>query len=118
MSELEKFFRPHTEKPETEDGVFSQTEVGLANRNHGFLLETLKLDVTPTGAHYLLNHFDVPLLDADSHVLAFSGAFETPFELSVNEIRISRRLPCRSPWNAPAMPGGRVSTLFFNAMDV
>ena len=87
MSELEKFFRPHAKKPETKEGVFSQTEVGLANRNHGLLLETLKLDVTPTGAHYLLNHFDVPLLDTDSHVLAFTGAFETPFELSLKQIR-------------------------------
>ncbi|MEM6464454.1 MAG: molybdopterin-dependent oxidoreductase [Pseudomonadota bacterium] len=87
MPDLEKTFRPHDGKPDTVDGVFSETEVGLANRNHGLLLETLKLDITPTGTHYLLNHFDVPLLDAQSHSLTFSGAFDAPYELTIAQIR-------------------------------
>ncbi|MBW3096444.1 molybdopterin-dependent oxidoreductase [Pseudohoeflea coraliihabitans] len=71
---------------ETEDGLYSEDEVRLANRNSGVLLESLSKDITPTGLHYLLNHFDVPMLDADTHVLRFSGAFSAPFELSMADI--------------------------------
>ncbi|WP_339761580.1 sulfite oxidase [uncultured Hoeflea sp.] len=71
----------------TQDGLYSQSEVGLANRNSGILLETLALDVTPTGLHYLLTHFDVPLIDESRHKLKFAGAFDTPFELCLDEIR-------------------------------
>ena len=46
--------RPHIEGP------YQLEEVRLANRNYGILLEALRHDVTPTGLHYLLNHFDVP----------------------------------------------------------
>ncbi|MFK8036129.1 MAG: sulfite oxidase [Hyphomicrobiales bacterium] len=79
-------FVPYSDKLETKDGVYSQAEVGLANRNSGNLLETLGLDITPTGLHYLLNHFDVPLLDGSKHTLKFSGAFEAPLELTMQEI--------------------------------
>ncbi|MEL7117345.1 MAG: sulfite oxidase, partial [Pseudomonadota bacterium] len=61
-----------------EDGRFSRDEVRLANRNHGAMLELLRCDETPVGAHYLLNHFDVPVLDAASHELRFHGAFDAP----------------------------------------
>ena len=57
------FLEPFT-KPDTVDGIYSEAERGLANRNHGLILETLKLDTTPIGAHYLLSHFDVPLLES------------------------------------------------------
>ncbi len=71
----------------TQDGFYSQSEVGLANRNSGNLLETMALDITPIGLHYLLIHFDVPLIDPAAHKLAFSGAFDAPFELGLDEIR-------------------------------
>ena len=80
-------FKVYTDKPTTVDGIYSQAEVSLANRNSGILLETLALDITPTGGHYLLNHFDVPLLDSVKHRLEFSGSFETPFDLSIEEIK-------------------------------
>ena len=80
-------FAPGASRPEVTEGVFSPEEVALANRNSGILLEMLACDVTPTGAHYLLNHFDVPLLDADAHVLSFEGAFDAPYSLGMDEIR-------------------------------
>jgi DMSO/TMAO reductase YedYZ molybdopterin-dependent catalytic subunit len=80
-------FLPGAPRPEVTEGVFSREEVALANRNSGALLETLGLDVTPTGTHYLLNHFDVPLLSAAEHVLRFEGAFDAPFTLTMDEIR-------------------------------
>ncbi len=80
-------FTGYSGRIDTKDGVYSQSEVGLANRNSGNLLETLALDITPIGLHYLLIHFDVPLLDAGTHRLGFSGAFDAPFELGLDEIR-------------------------------
>lgn len=68
------------------DDRFSQDEVRLANRNHGILLETLARDVTPTGAHYLLTHFDVPMLTPEAHRLRFRGAFGNPFDLTLRDI--------------------------------
>ena len=42
---------------------FSQVELALALRNHGFPLEMLRYDITPLGLHYLLIHFDIPHVD-------------------------------------------------------
>ena len=85
-------FRGTHEKRATTPGVFSQSEVGLANRNSGAFLEMLALDITPVGAHYLLTHFDVPLLDEGAHRLVFDGAFEAPFEMSLEEIRAAPKV--------------------------
>ncbi|MCH8466312.1 MAG: sulfite oxidase [Roseinatronobacter sp.] len=70
----------------TADPEFTRAEVALANRNSGALLELLDCDITPTGTHYLLNHFDVPVLRAQDHVLEFDGAFDAPFTLSLADI--------------------------------
>ena len=80
-------FEGYSGRVATQDGVYSQSEVGLANRNSGNLLETLALDITPIGLHYLLIHFDVPLIDPVAHKLTFEGAFDAPFELGLDEIR-------------------------------
>jgi len=80
-------FVPHNTKTATVEDVFSPAEVQLANRNHGLLLETLECDVTPTGAHYLLNHFDVPILKEDDFQLNFCGAFDAPDQLTMADIR-------------------------------
>ncbi len=74
-------------KPDTKDGIYDDAERGLANRNSGTLLETLALDITPLGTHYLLTHFDTPIIDANQHQLHFEGAFKNPFNLKMNDIR-------------------------------
>ncbi len=84
---LEETFLSPRKRPVSYTDEFSRDEVRLANRNHGTLLETLRLDVTPTGAHYLLNHFDVPVLDETHHLLRLSGAFTRPRAISVADIR-------------------------------
>ena len=38
-------------------------ELQLAARNHGMPLEALRHDVTPVGLHYLLIHYDIPVVD-------------------------------------------------------
>ena len=74
-------------KSATKYNLYDDFERGLANRNSGTLLETISLDITPLGAHYLLTHFDIPILDASKHLIKFNGAFENPFELNLKEIR-------------------------------
>ena len=70
------------------DGDFMREEVVLANRNHGVLLEALRHDVTPTGLHYLLNHFDVPYVaDAASWRLDIGGNVTKPLSLSVPQLK-------------------------------
>lgn len=86
MERLNDIFTGNIPRRETETGLYSEIEVGLANRNHGLLLETMAADTTPVGAHYLLNHFDIPILGAERHRLSFTGAFANPFELSLGDI--------------------------------
>jgi len=87
MSQSHNPFKPYSKKPKTCDGIFSDPEVRLANRNSGLLLETLALDITPIGLHYLLTHFDVPLLNADEHCLEFTGEFEAPYTMTMAQIK-------------------------------
>jgi DMSO/TMAO reductase YedYZ molybdopterin-dependent catalytic subunit len=79
--------RPHT------DGPFHHNEVGLANRNSGILLETLRHDVTPAGLHYLLNHFDVPYVPDDVWQVQVAGRVKHPRVLALDDIK---RLPART----------------------
>lgn len=87
MSYLSEIFKNFNARPDTRDGIFSEDEVRLANRNSGILLETLKHDITPTGLHYLLIHFDVPDIDASSYQLKFGNGFNAPYSLNIDDIR-------------------------------
>jgi DMSO/TMAO reductase YedYZ molybdopterin-dependent catalytic subunit len=62
-------------------------ELRLATRNHGMPLEALRWDLTPVGLHYLLIHYDVPLVDRGSFRLRVGGAVERPLELTLDELR-------------------------------
>ncbi len=68
-------------------------ELQLATRNRGMPLEGLRYDVTPIGMHYLLVHFDIPDVDADSWRLRIGGLVERPLELSLADLR---RRPART----------------------
>jgi DMSO/TMAO reductase YedYZ molybdopterin-dependent catalytic subunit len=69
------------------DGPFDQAEVRLANRNSGILLEALRHDVTPTGLHYLLNHFDVPYVRDDCWRVHVTGRVKVPLRLDLDAIK-------------------------------
>jgi DMSO/TMAO reductase YedYZ molybdopterin-dependent catalytic subunit len=58
-------------------------ELGLAARNHAMPLEAMRYDVTPAGLHYVLNHFDIPYVDADSWRLEIRGCVEAPISLDL-----------------------------------
>jgi DMSO/TMAO reductase YedYZ molybdopterin-dependent catalytic subunit len=75
-----------TGAPPTE-GPLTAEELQLATRNRGMPLEGLRYDVTPTGMHYLLIHFDIPYIDATTWRLAITGNVGRTLWLTLDEIR-------------------------------
>jgi len=49
-------------------------------------LEALRADLTPAGMHYVLIHYDVPFIDAASHVVMFDG-FDRSLQLGIDDLR-------------------------------
>ncbi|CAN5305044.1 sulfite oxidase [soil metagenome] len=82
---------PSVSYPPT-DGPLTPEELQLAARNRGIPLEALRYDITPSGLHYLLIHFDIPVLDSAAWRLGVGGAVARPFELSLDEIRALPRV--------------------------
>jgi DMSO/TMAO reductase YedYZ molybdopterin-dependent catalytic subunit len=69
------------------DEGISLDELGLAARNHGLPLEALRYDVTPPGLHYLLIHYDIPVLEPATWRLRVGGLVETAAELDLIALR-------------------------------
>jgi sulfane dehydrogenase subunit SoxC len=67
-------------------------ELRLAARNHALPLEALRYDVTPAGLHYLLIHFDIPIVDPATFRLEVGGAVERPLSLSLDDLRARERV--------------------------
>jgi DMSO/TMAO reductase YedYZ molybdopterin-dependent catalytic subunit len=67
--------------------AITREELQLATRNHGMPLEALQYPVTPVGLHYLLIHYDIPVLDAASWRLAVDGCVASPLELTIDDLR-------------------------------
>jgi DMSO/TMAO reductase YedYZ molybdopterin-dependent catalytic subunit len=63
----------------------SLEELQLAARNHGMPLEALRFPITPVGLHYLLIHYDVPVVDAADWRLTVAGAQE--LSLGLDDLR-------------------------------
>jgi DMSO/TMAO reductase YedYZ molybdopterin-dependent catalytic subunit len=76
---------------EPTDGPLTAEELQLAARNRGLPLEALCYDVTPSGAHYLLVHFDIPEIDESAWRLVIAGNVERELSLSVSELRARPR---------------------------
>ena len=72
---------------EPSHGPLTAEELQLAVRNHSMPLEALRHDVTPPGQHYLLDHFDIPAIDADSWHLRIGGAVQRSLELNLRALR-------------------------------
>ena len=69
------------------DSGISLEELRLAARNHAMPLEALRWPITPAGLHYLLIHYDVPLVDPASFRLDVGGAVEHELSLTLDELR-------------------------------
>jgi sulfane dehydrogenase subunit SoxC len=65
----------------------SLEELQLAARNHGMPLEALRWDLTPVGLHYLLTHYDIPVVDGNTWRLEVGGLVERPLSLSLEDLR-------------------------------
>lgn len=62
-------------------------ELQLATRNHGMPLEALRYDLTPVGLHYLLIHYDIPVIDPVTWRLDVGGLVSSDLELSLDDLR-------------------------------
>ena len=62
-------------------------ELQLSGRNHSIPLEALRHDITPIGLHYLLTHFDIPKVDAETWQLEVSGLVEKPVTLTLANVK-------------------------------
>ena len=81
---------------EPTDGPLLPEELQLAFRNRGMPLEAMRHDLTPTGLHYLVAHWDIPLADPATWRLTVGGRVRRPLELTLERAS-------RSP--APHAPG-------------
>ena len=81
---------PHPGEPS--HGPLTTEELQLAVRNHSMPLEALRNDITPPGLHYLLNHFDIPFVDAELWHLRIGGAVQRSLELNLKAIRRAPRI--------------------------
>lgn len=68
------------------DGI-SLVELQLAARNHGMPLEGLRYPVTPVGLHYLLIHYDIPIVDSATWRLRIGGSVRRQMSLSLADLR-------------------------------
>jgi len=73
------------------NGPLTFEELQLAGRNRGMPLEALRYDLTPTGLHYLLVHWDIPAIDPDRWRLRIGGLVGNPLALEMAEIRARPR---------------------------
>ena len=62
-------------------------ELQLAARNHGMPLEALRWPVTPVGLHYLLIHYDIPVVEPAAWRLAVGGSVGRELSLSLEDLR-------------------------------
>ena len=76
----------------TSDPGITLDELRLAARNHAMPLEALRWPITPVGLHYLLVHYDVPLVDPAAWRLEVAGAIERPLTLTLDDIRARPRV--------------------------
>jgi DMSO/TMAO reductase YedYZ molybdopterin-dependent catalytic subunit len=75
-----------TELAEPGQGITFE-ELQLATRNRGMPLEGLRYELTPTGMHYILVHFDIPAIDPATWQLQVGGNVRTPVSLTLEDIR-------------------------------
>jgi len=81
--------------PEPTYGPLTFEELQLAGRNRGMPLEALRYDLTPTGLHYLLVHFDIPHLSPETWRLAIGGLVSNAASFTLSDIRARPRKTIR-----------------------
>jgi sulfane dehydrogenase subunit SoxC len=106
---IDEDISPPARLAEAGEGI-SIDELRLAARNHGMPLEMLDLDLTPPGLHYVLVHYDIPLLDQSTWRLDIAGHVEHPITLDLPTLlaqpTVTRRvtMECAGNGRARLMP--------------
>ena len=109
MSAIDETVSPPSRIADAAEGI-SIDELRLAARNHGMPLELLDRDITPLGLHYLLIHYDIPLLDPATWTLTIGGHVERPLTIDLATLRSRPRvtrtvtLECAGNGRARLMP--------------
>lgn len=85
MTDIDQAYSPRARIAEPGEAI-SHDELRMAARNHGMPLEVLSEDVTPLGLHYVLVHYDIPLLDRGTWRLEVDGHVERPLVLDMVDI--------------------------------
>ena len=62
-------------------------EVAGKSRCHGMQLEGMAYPITPIGMHYLLIHYDIPMLDDSTYRLQVDGLVKNTLALDMDNIR-------------------------------
>jgi DMSO/TMAO reductase YedYZ molybdopterin-dependent catalytic subunit len=102
--------------------AISVEELQLAARNHGLPLEALAHPITPLGLHYLLIHFDIPLVDASTWKLAIDGLVERPTALTLDDLTsrpartLAVTLECAGNGRALVSPRGASQPWLYEAV--
>jgi sulfane dehydrogenase subunit SoxC len=84
-------------------------ELQLAARNHGMLAEALQYDITPVGLHYLLVHYDVPPVAAETWRLQVDGQVGQRLSLTLDQLR--SRVRVKMPVTMECAGNGRARLL-------
>ena len=77
--------------PVSTEGITPE-ELRLAARNHGLPLEALSYPITPAGLHYLLIHYDIPVVEPQAFRLELGGAVSRPMSVSLDDLRARERV--------------------------
>jgi sulfane dehydrogenase subunit SoxC len=64
-------------------------ELQLAVRNHSMPLEALRYAITPVGLHYLLIHFDIPVVEPATYELTVGGRVRKPLRMTLDQLQSS-----------------------------
>jgi len=109
MTIFDEEISPRARIADPDEGI-SLDELHLATRNHGMPLEMLELDLTPPGLHYVLVHYDIPLVDPATWQLEIDGHVERPLTFGLAELTarppVSQRvtLECAGNGRARVLP--------------
>lgn len=80
----------HSNEPT--EGPLTEEELHLAFRNRALPLEALAYDLTPAGLHYLVIHWDIPVVTDNAWELRIGGAVSEPVALTLDDIRSRPRV--------------------------
>jgi len=83
---------PVSQTPLYSGEELTPAELRLSTRNHGMPLEALSYAVTPIGLHYLLIHYDIPVVDPKSWRLEIGGRVRRKLSLSLDDLRARPRV--------------------------